>query len=150
MALAQLTEAQIAQFRIGFSRYDKDGDGTIDNAELGTVMKSLGQDPTPKEIDDMIKEFDTDGNGSLDFDEFCLMMVGLMGDRDEEAELIEAFKFFDKDGSGLIDPDELKAVMETYGEKMSDEEIAEMVKEADIDGDGQISYGEFVKMILDK
>ena len=57
----QLTEEQIAEFKEAFSLFDKDGDGTITTKELGTVMRSLGQNPTEAELQDMINEVDADG-----------------------------------------------------------------------------------------
>jgi hypothetical protein len=47
-----------------------DGDGTITTKELGVVMRSLGQNPTDTELQDMINEVDVDGNGTIDFNEF--------------------------------------------------------------------------------
>lgn len=46
----QLTEEQIAEFKEAFSLFDKDGDGCITTKELGTVMRSLGQNPTEAEL----------------------------------------------------------------------------------------------------
>ncbi|KAH7933502.1 hypothetical protein HPB49_013251 [Dermacentor silvarum] len=63
----QLTEEQIAEFKEAFSLFDKDGDGTITTKELGTVMRSLGQNPTEAELQDMINE--------VDADEFVTMMT---------------------------------------------------------------------------
>uniref|UniRef100_A0A8C9K2V2 EF-hand domain-containing protein n=1 Tax=Panthera tigris altaica TaxID=74533 RepID=A0A8C9K2V2_PANTA len=54
-------EEQIAEFKEAFSLFDKDGDGTITTKELGTVMRSLGQNPTEAELQDMINEVDADG-----------------------------------------------------------------------------------------
>ena len=71
----QLTEEQIAEFKEAFSLFDKDGDGTITTKELGTVMRSLGQNPTEAELADMINEVDPDGNGTIDFPEFLTMMA---------------------------------------------------------------------------
>ena len=51
----------LAEFKEAFSLFDKDGDGTITTKELGTVMRSLGQNPTEAELQDMINEVDADG-----------------------------------------------------------------------------------------
>ncbi|KAL7480051.1 hypothetical protein ACHAW6_005760 [Cyclotella cf. meneghiniana] len=157
----QLTEEQIAEFKEAFSLFDKDGDGTITTKELGTVMRSLGQNPTEAELMDMINEvglsfvfdilpIDSDGNGTIDFPEFLTMMARKMKDTDSEEEILEAFKVFDKDGNGFISAAELRHIMTNLGEKLTDEEVDEMIREADIDGDGQINYEEFVKMMMSK
>jgi len=143
-------EEQIAEFKEAFSLFDKDGDGTITTKELGTVMRSLGQNPTEAELQDMINEVDADGNGTIDFPEFLTLMARKMKDTDSEEEILEAFKVFDKDGNGFISAAELRHVMTNLGEKLTDEEVDEMIREADIDGDGQINYEEFVKMMMAK
>ena len=51
----------VTEFKEAFSLFDKDGDGTITTKELGTVMRSLGQNPTEAELQDMINEVDADG-----------------------------------------------------------------------------------------
>lgn len=93
-----------------------DGDGTITTKELGTVMRSLGQNPTEAELQDMINEVDADGNGTIDFPEFLTMMARKMRDTDSEEEIKEAFKVFDKDGNGYISAAELRHVMTNLGE----------------------------------
>ena len=65
----------------------QDGDGTITTKELGTVMRSLGQNPTEAELQDMINEVDADGNGTIDFPEFLTMMARKMKDTDSEEEI---------------------------------------------------------------
>lgn len=87
-----------------------DGDGTITTKELGTVMRSLGQNPTEAELQDMVNEVDADGNGTIDFPEFLTMMARKMKDTDSEEEIKEAFKVFDKDGNGFISAAELRHV----------------------------------------
>ena len=146
----QLTEEQIAEFKDAFSLFDKDGDGTITTKELGTVMRSLGQNPTEAELQDMINEVDADGNGTIDFPEFLTMMARKMKDTDSEEEIREAFRVFDKDDNGYISAAEFRHVMTNLGEKLTDEEVDEMIREADIDGDGQVNYEEFVQIITVK
>ena len=63
-----------------------------------------------------------------------------MKDTDSEEEIREAFRVFDKDGNGFISAAELRHVMTNLGEKLTDEEVDEMIREADIDGDGQVNY----------
>jgi Ca2+-binding EF-hand superfamily protein len=92
-----------------------------------------------------------DGNGTIDFEEFVRMMpAASKNERDENAEeeMLEAFQIFDADGNGNISADELRQIMANLGEKLTDEEVEDMVKEADIDGDGQINYEEFVRMMF--
>ena len=80
--------------------------------------------------------------------EFLTMMARKMKDTDSEEEIREAFKVFDRDNNGFISAAELRHVMTSIGEKLTDDEVDEMIREADVDGDGQINYEEFVKVIL--
>jgi calmodulin len=145
-----LTEDKISEFREAFEIFDKDKDGYITIKELGEIMKNLGQTPSETELQDMINEVDIDGNGNIDFKEFLGLMARKMRDTDTDEELIEAFKVFDRDCNGQITAQELKHVMTNLGEKIEDAEVEEMIKEADLDGDGYINYEEFVRMIINK
>ncbi|XP_068081958.1 calmodulin isoform X2 [Anabrus simplex] len=145
-----LTEEQVAEFKEAFMLFDKDEDGTITMAELGVVMRSLGQRPTETELRDMVNEVDVDGNGTIEFNEFLQMMSKKMKGADGEDELREAFRVFDKNNDGLISSTELRHVMTNLGEKLSDEEVDDMIREADLDGDGMVNYEEFVTILTSK
>ncbi|KAE8745355.1 hypothetical protein FOCC_FOCC007904 [Frankliniella occidentalis] len=119
-----LTEDQVAEFKEAFMLFDRDEDGTITMAELGVVMRSLGQRPTETELRDMVNEVDQDGNGTIEFNEFLQMMSKKMK--------------------------ELRHVMTSLGEKLSDEEVDDMIREADLDGDGMVNYEEFVTILTAK
>ncbi|MCJ1416877.1 hypothetical protein MMC32_003216 [Xylographa parallela] len=151
-----LTEEQVSDFKEAFSLFDKNGDGQITSKELGTVMRSLGQNPSESELQDMINEVDADNNGTIDFPEFLTMMARKMKDTDSEDEIRvdqnikEAFKVFDRDNNGFISAAELRHVMTSIGEKLTDDEVDEMIREADQDGDGRIDYNEFVQLMMQK
>ena len=57
-----------------------------------------------------------------------------------EREIVQAFKTFDREGNGFIQSTEIRRVMTNLGNKLSDDEVDEMVREADLDGDGQVNY----------
>ena len=80
------------------------------------------------------------GSGTIEFDEFVTMMMAKREECNREEEIKEAFRLFDKDGNGYISACELRSLMQSLGEKLTDEEVDEMIREADIDGDGQVNY----------
>ena len=73
-------------------------------------MRSMGQNPTEDEVLNLVIEYDVNGDGTIDFDEFMEMMKKQAEHQDNSAELKEAFKIFDRDGNGYIDAAELKKV----------------------------------------
>ena len=141
-----LSEEQIDEFKEAFILLDKDGDGTINTKELGTCMRSLGKNPTEEELQDMINEVDVDGNGSLDFFEFLMLMTKYLSTAEEEIK--EAFRVFDKDGNGYISAEELKSMLLSSSMETTEEEIEEMIRGADKDGDGSVNYEEFAKTMV--
>ncbi|XP_065559865.1 uncharacterized protein LOC136026940 isoform X2 [Artemia franciscana] len=79
-------------------------------------------------------------NGTIEFSEFVISMAKSVNDIDAEKEIKEAFDFFYKGGNGHINVEELRYVSVNLGETFSDEDIAEMLKQADFDGDGVVNY----------
>ncbi|XP_031732262.1 troponin C, slow skeletal and cardiac muscles-like isoform X1 [Anarrhichthys ocellatus] len=106
-------------------------------------MRMLGQNPTPEELQEMIDEVDEDGSGTVDFDEFLVMMVRCMKEESKgksEEELAELFRMFDKNGDGYIDLEELKTMLESTGEAITEDDIEELMKDGDKNNDGKIDY----------
>ncbi|ELV13540.1 Calmodulin [Tupaia chinensis] len=142
----QLTEEQIAEFKEAFSLFDKDGDGTITTKELGTIMRSLGQNPTEAELQDMTNEVDADGNGTIDFPEFLTMMARKMKDTGKKKLETHSVCLIRMAMAILVQQNFARHVMTNLGEKLTD--VDEMIREADIDG--QVNYEEFVQMMTAK
>ena len=143
----ELTEEQRQEIKEAFDLFDTDGSGTIDAKELKVAMRALGFEPKKEEIKKMISEVDKDHSGVIDFPEFLDLMTAKMAERDPREEMLKAFRLFDDDETGKISFKNLKRVAKELGENMTDEEIQEMIEEADRDGDGEISEEEFMRIM---
>jgi len=82
----ELTEEQIEEYQQVFSEFDEDNNGSITTKELGTVLKKCGLNPSKSQLKEMIAAVDTDGNGTLDFQEF---LTAVRGNQDDECTTIE-------------------------------------------------------------
>ncbi|XP_065827890.1 calmodulin-like [Oscarella lobularis] len=140
-----LSEEEVKQFKQAFSLFDKNNDGNITTEELKTVLKALGHYPNEAELEAMVEEVDADGNGTIEFEEFLVMMSKQMASDDY---IRAAFDAMDRNGDGYIDPIELKQVMENFGEQLSDDDVEEMIREADVDGDGRVDFEEFHTLMV--
>ncbi len=110
-------------------------------------MRALGFEPKREEIKKMIADVDKDGSGVIDYPEFLDMMTQKMAERDPREEMLKAFRLFDDDETGKISFRNLKRVAKELGENMTDDEITEMIEEADRDGDGEISEEEIMRIM---
>jgi len=143
-----LSDDEVADLKEAFSMFDIDGDGTITIVELKEVMKSLGQNPTEKELKQMIKSVDDNGDNEIDFEEFLILMSSKKPSSDDpDKELRDAFAVFDDDNSGSISRAELKKLMKNLGQTLTDAELDAMMDEVDTDGDGEIDFAEFKSMM---
>ena len=143
-----LTSEQILEFREAFQAFDKDGNGSITTKELGTVMRSLGQNLSEAEIKEIIDEVDEDKNGTIDFQEFLSLMARKMKLLDKEDELIDAFKKLDLDGTGKISKYRLRHIILSTEGGFTGDDIEELLKITDIDEDGNIDLHDFIKILM--
>ena len=137
-----LSEEKIAEYKAAFNDIDENGNGTINADDIKKTLNHMGVEITDKEAREMIEEADLDQNGTVDFSEF----VKLMHKR-EQHEMLEAFHAIDNDRSGTLSTTELKDVMKSFGENFSDEQLEQMFKKADANGDGQVDYQEFLNVM---
>lgn len=143
----QLTDTQVAEYKEVFMLFDKDEDGVLTFPELNVVMKSLGQRPSEKELLRMVREVSEDRiYDTIEFNEFLQMLSKQQRNYTQDS-LRDAFRIFDKDDDGLISVEELRHIMLSFGEKMTEKELDEMIAEANCDKDGHIDYEEFVLVL---
>ena len=144
----QLLEEKSREVKEAFDMFDRDKDGKININELSNVMKALGYNLTEKEVSEIMGENDNDNDGKLKLEEVLFLVNNRSKEIDTEDELIEAFRLFDKEGKGYIGIDEIKHLLLMLGESMTNEEIEEIITQADLDGDGKVSYQDFAKLML--
>ena len=114
---------QIEEIREAFNLFDTDGGGSISNAEIWTIMQSLGQKPTAEEVQAMVDDFDEDGNGEIDFEEFLGMMYKKALEVSDDVNLADAFKTFDLAGNGFVSEDEMREILLNLDIELTDQEV---------------------------
>merc|ERR1712189_16018 len=131
--------------RDAFLEFDQNSDGFISKEELSSVMSSFGYNVSQKELDEMVKLGDADGNDLIDFHEFSSLMEGYLAVVDVDQEIRNLFAIIDVNQDGFLSAKEIR-MMKKLGEKPRKKDIQKMMKSADKNGDGKISYDEFKDM----
>lgn len=139
-----------------FKMFDKDKDGYVTLKELELVFRALGYDYTDYEIMDFIKEteeevsYNKNNESLISFAIYNKILKTQLKDVLLEQELLSAFSNFIKDDRDLIPISEFKHIMNSLGDKLAEEEVEEMAKDADPKGVGMVDCREFIKLLVSK
>jgi len=113
--------------------------------ELGTMIRSLGEIPTERELEEIFRASDVDGNGEIDFRDYCFVMARF--ENEEELKMCRLFKLFDRDCDGFITESDLIQLIQITDFQSDKKIIMHMIRDRYFDGDGRISFTEFMAMI---
>ena len=133
--------------RDAFAEFDANNDGFISRDELLNVMTSFGHEISDEELDNMIRMADSDGNGLVDFNEFLCLMDGNPPTLNVDEEMENLFSLIDTNGDGFLSEKEVRNMMKNLGEKVKKKDVRKIIKEADKNKDGKISFDEFKEMV---
>ena len=138
----------IKQLQEIFNKYAGEK-GALDEESLQLLIKEkLEQYIQKKQLIALMKKIDTDGSGEIEFDEFIEFMRNLNKENElDEDALKEVFKIFDRDEKGYLTPESVYHIFLALGEKIKLEDIINILKENDIDGDGNLNFEDF-KMLM--
>ncbi|NXJ11019.1 CETN1 protein, partial [Odontophorus gujanensis] len=145
---------QRRQLREAFDVLDPDGSGLMDvkdlkarSPETAITMRALGCELRKAEMKRIISEVDESGSGKINFESFLQVMTQKMAEPFSREEILKGFKLFDYDGTGKISFEKLKLVAKEVEEDITDEELREMIDEADVDRDGEVDPEEFLQIL---
>ncbi|KAG5453331.1 Calmodulin [Clonorchis sinensis] len=142
-----LSKSELEELQGAFAANDKDGNGSIDIKELEEALSRVGRRPTRFEVANIMRRFDSDGDGRINFPEFIVMVMKKKKFASVEADLRRAFNYFDKNGDGFISQDELRSVIRLFGDKLKNVDAEAIMNEADENGDGLLNYEEFLTLM---
>jgi len=149
MSLQFFSQEQIAEFQGVFKLLDQQNRGTLDFESLKAGMNAMRLHPKDQDVRQMIKEADTSKTGTIDFKGFVDCLTNKLMKMDGEDEILKAFNTFDRNDRGVIPGDELRRALTTLGDKLTEKEIREVLKEGS-DQEGNFDYEKFVKIMTGK
>lgn len=142
MASRGFDAEQLADFKEAFAQIDLDRDGIISGVELGSLLRQFGQNPTEQDLAALAPM------GTVTMDRFLEIMSSSSSSLETEADIVRAFRVFDRTNSGYITNTEFRKAMTAYGEKLTDEEVDDILREADSSGTGRINYKQFARQLF--
>ena len=144
--IRKLSEQEICELREAFNIFDDNSDGNINKNKLHLLLLSLKQKPTENDYKNVLGSLGLDKKKKINFDQFLLIFAKLTQNTkiNEERYLKKLFDNMDRNNNGRISIHEIRYIVRNSNENISEEEIELLIKEVDTDGDGLISFDEFL------
>lgn len=145
-----MTEEEIEEFREAFLLFakDRDEEKKITVKELKFVMEELEMPMKDDKLEEWFREMDPAESGAIDFATFLKGVGRQILQVPSIEEVMEGFKYLDKDGLGYLTVKEFRYLLASYGEKMSLDDIKDLLKDADPENDGKVKYDIFTKKLF--
>ena len=143
----QFSEEQILEVKEAFNVFDSEQKGGLDARELKAAISALNIKITKEEIRNIYSDFGKDIREKINLDEFMEIVIPRLPDRHTKDYIQKIFQYFDLENTGKITSRHLKKIAQEIGENLSDEELKEIMEEADKDGDGYIGFDDFYRIM---
>uniref|UniRef100_H2Y9S0 EF-hand domain-containing protein n=1 Tax=Ciona savignyi TaxID=51511 RepID=H2Y9S0_CIOSA len=148
---SNFSDEQLSEYRDCFSLFDKTGEDRIAYFEVGDCFRAFGQNPTNAEVLKVLNNpTPEDLNAkTVTFEEFLPMLAQIKRQAvpSNIEDFIEGLRVFDKENNGTVMGAELRHVLASLGEKMSEEEIEQLMIGQE-DTNGCVNYEAFISLIL--
>jgi len=146
----KIGDSKVQEYKKSFRMLDKDGNGKLDTTELGNAMHFWGENPTMYEIQKLIKKYDADKNGTVDFPEYLVMMVHRQKESKTEKVCLTAFLKYDSNRNGYISLDDTKKGLDELKLVCSEKNLKEIAAIVDKNSAKELNYSQVVKLLRKK
>jgi len=137
----------LEELKEAFTLFDTDGRGCLDAREFRSATRALGFELKKEQIVKMMDDIGKDRTETLNFEEFVAVMSQRMQSKGSREDIMRIFTLFDDENQGQISFRNLKRVAMEIGENVSDDDLRDMIAEADRDGDGALNFEEFYRVM---
>ncbi|XP_078094596.1 uncharacterized protein LOC144509688 [Mustelus asterias] len=145
----ELTAQDIRDLRLVFDATDTNNTGYLSANEVYTALRTLGFGVSHQELKKSLRNLEELKEEKVSFSDFLQIVVERQGDsRDTYEEIKQGFSLFDCDGDGKVTFDNLKAACKSADVHFSHQDLREMIKEVDTNGDGTVDMEEFINLML--
>lgn len=144
----RLTNEETVEMIDFFNKYDRNTNGQLELDELQKLFASMNVIALKDDIEAFFDRVDKDKDGTIDFDELMIVIEDILAEKYNNDDIIDAFSIIDEDGSGSLTNAEVADAMEKADVGISQEDILYLLEEADVSGDGLISFSEFRSLLF--
>ena len=130
-----------------FHMYDLQGNGSIPNEKVATLMRALGANVNEDGLPAIYKEIDPENSGSFGVEIFLTFMESKVQAAPTKKELSDAFMLFDRNGDGVLDISDMVGCAAFLGITMTKDELKFMFDKADSNNDGIITFDDFCMLL---
>ncbi|CAL4063709.1 unnamed protein product, partial [Meganyctiphanes norvegica] len=144
----KFSQKQIAEFKEGFLVMDKDKDGLISESDLAAVFAEIGRPGTASDFSQMVADA---APNPMSLTVLLNMFASKSsGEQDDDDAIIAAFRSFEGSDAGKIDPDQFKTMLQAFGDKLTDQEVVDVMGIMELTDDGQINSDALLGMLVAK
>lgn len=145
--VSELTESEKQEIREAFEMFVSEGSSYLDLSQFKVAMRALGFIPGKGDAKALMKRVCDSATLAVDFNQFQELMAEKIFERNPKLEMDQAWKLFDKDGDGRISFEDLKSITDELGENLTEQELIDMIKEADRSNSCSIGKEDFFRIL---
>ena len=142
------SKQELEDLKMVFDSFDVNGTGSLDFVQFERLLLFLRCNVRNLHLRELVEELSLENNGEYGLNELLQCLSCGLIPRDYNLEISQGFRKFDREDTGSITIDNLKHLNATYAMGLSEQELEDMIKQADRNGDGTVDEKEFKAMML--